>query len=369
MTTAKVQVGLIGCGTISAIYLKNREWFDTFEIVACADLDMDRARARAEEFGVPHACTVAELLDDPTITVVINLTVPQAHATVALAAVRADKSVYNEKPLTLSREEGQLLLDEARAAGVRVGCAPDTFLGAGLQTCRQLIDEGKIGEPVAATAFLASHGPEGWHPNPDFYYQVGGGPLFDMAPYYLTALINLLGPVRRVSGSARASFPTRTIGSEPFKGQTITVNTPTHVATTLDFTAGAIGTMITSFDVWSHSLPRIEIYGSTGTLSVPDPNTFGGPVRWRGAEDKEWTEIPVTRAYDANSRILGLADMVQGIIDNRPHRASGELAFHVLDIMHAALESSEQGQHITLTSTCERPAALPKGLAKGSVAG
>ncbi len=369
MTAAKVQVGLIGCGTISAIYLKNRAWFDTFEVVACADLDMDRARARAEEFGVPRACTVAELLADPTITVVINLTVPQAHATVALAAVRTGKSVYNEKPLTLSRDEGQLLLDEARAAGVRVGCAPDTFLGAGLQTCRQLIDEGKIGEPVAATAFLASHGPEGWHPNPDFYYQVGGGPLFDMAPYYLTAMINLLGPVRRVSGSARASFPTRTIGSEPFKGTTITVNTPTHIATTLDFAAGAIGTMITSFDVWSHSLPRIEIYGSTGTLSVPDPNIFGGPVRWRGAEEKELTEIPVTRAYDTNSRILGLADMVQGIIDNRPHRASGELAFHVLDIMHAALESSEQGQHIALTSTCERPAALPEGLEKGSMAG
>ncbi len=369
MTAAKIQVGVIGCGTISAIYLKNRAWFDTFEVAACADLDMDRARARAEEFGVPRACTVAELLDDPTITVVINLTVPQAHATVALAAVRAGKSVYNEKPLTLSREEGQLLLDEARAAGVRVGCAPDTFLGAGLQTCRQLIDEGKIGQPVAATAFLASHGPEGWHPNPDFYYQVGGGPLFDMAPYYLTAMINLLGPVRRVSGSARASFPTRTIGSEPLKGTTITVNTPTHIATTLDFAAGAIGTMITSFDVWSHSLPRIEIYGSTGTLSVPDPNTFGGPVRWRGAEDKEWSEIPVTRAYDTNARILGLADMVQGIVANRPHRASGELAFHVLDIMHAALESSEQGRYIELTSSCERPEALPEGLEKGQLDG
>lgn len=369
MSQAKIQVGLIGCGTISGIYLKNRAWFETFEIAACADLDEDRARARAEEYGVPRACTVAELLADPAITVVLNLTVPQAHATVALATVRAGKSVYNEKPLTLSREEGQLLLDEARAQGVRVGCAPDTFLGAGLQTCRQLLDEGAIGDPVAATAFLASHGPEGWHPNPDFYYQVGGGPLFDMAPYYLTALINFLGPVRRVSGSARASFPTRTIGSEPFRGTTITVNTPTHVATTLDFAAGPIGTLITSFDVWSHTLPRIEIYGSAGSLSVPDPNRFGGPVRLRRAADEDWTEIPVTRPYSENARILGLADMVQGIISDRPHRASGELAFHVLDIMHAALESSEQGKHIELSSSCERPAALPEALANGRLDG
>ena len=362
---AKTQVGLIGCGTISGIYLKNRTRFETFEIVACADIDLDRARARAEEYGVPRACSVAELLADPEIGTVINLTVPQAHATVALAAVRAGKSVYNEKPLTLSREEGRLLLDEARAQGVRVGCAPDTFLGAGLQTCRQVIDAGTIGTPVAATAFMLGHGPESWHPNPDFYYQVGGGPLFDMAPYYLTALINLLGPVRRVSGSARASFPTRLIGSEPFRGQTITVNTPTHVATTLDFAAGPIGTLITSFDIWAHNMPRIEIYGSEGSLSVPDPNTFGGVVRVRRAGEDGWTDVPVTRPYDDNSRILGVADMVQAIQTGRPHRASGDLAYHVLDIMHAALESSEQGRHIAIESTVERPAALPADLPAG----
>lgn len=362
MSGEKIKVGIIGCGTISAIYLKNRMRFDTFEIVACADIDLDRARARAEEFGVPRGCAVAELLEDPEIAVVINLTVPQAHATVALAAVRAGKSVYNEKPLTLSRDEGTLLLEEARAHGVLVGCAPDTFLGAGLQTCRQLIDEGAIGEPVAATAFFLGHGPEGWHPNPDFYYQIGGGPLFDMGPYYLTALINFLGPVRRVSASARASFPTRTIGSEPFKGQVITVNTPTHIAATLDFASGAIGTMITSFDVWAHNLPRIEVYGSAGTLSVPDPNTFGGPVRLRRAAEKEWTDVPITRPYSDNSRILGLADLVQALGSGRPPRASGELAFHVLDIMHAALDSSAQGQYIELASTCARPAALPEHL-------
>ncbi len=365
MAEQKLQVGLIGCGTISAIYLKNRHWFETFDLVACADLDQERAEARAKEFKVPRACTVAELLADPTISVVLNLTVPQAHSTVALAAVRAGKSVYNEKPLTLSREEGQLLLDEARANQVRVGCAPDTFLGAGAQTCRQLLDEGVIGTPVAATAFLLSHGPEAWHPNPDFYYQVGGGPLFDMGPYYLTALVNFLGPVRTVSAMAQASFPTRLIGSEPFRGTTIQVNTPTHVTTNLGFAQGAIGTMITSFDVWGHSLPRIEIYGSEGSLSVPDPNTFGGPVRLRMAGEKEWTEVPITRPYNENSRILGLADMVQGVLDNRQHRANGDLAYHVLDIMHASLESAEQGQQITLESRCERPAALPADLPTG----
>ncbi len=365
MSESKTRLGLIGCGLISGAYLKNSARFETFEIVAVADLDMERARARAAEFGVPRACTVAELLADPTIVAVINLTVPQAHAAVALDIVRAGKSVYNEKPLTLTREEGRTLLDEARANGVLVGCAPDTFLGGGLQTCRQLLDEGAIGVPVAATAFMLGHGPESWHPNPDFYYQVGGGPLFDMAPYYLTALINLLGPVRRVSGSARASFPTRTVGSGPLSGTTIAVNTPTHVATTLDFVAGPIGTLITSFDVWSHSLPRMEIYGTTGTLSVPDPNTFGGPVRLRRSDEKEWTEVPVNRPYSDNSRILGVADMVQALRSGRPHRASGELAYHVLDIMHAALESSELGRHIAIESVCERPAALPETLPVG----
>jgi predicted dehydrogenase len=323
------------------------------------------AEKRAAEFGIARACSPDEALADPAIDVIINLTVPQAHAAVALAAVRAGKSVYNEKPLTLRREEAQTLLAEAKQRGVLVGCAPDTFLGGGIQTCRELIDAGAIGTPVAATAFMVGHGPEGWHPSPDFYYQVGGGPLFDMAPYYLTALINLLGPVRRVSGSARASFPTRTIGSEPRKGTVIPVETPTHVATTLDFASGAIGTLITSFDVWSHTLPSIEIYGSEGSLSVPDPNTFGGPVRLRRAGETEWTTIAVTRPYTENSRILGVADLVQAIASGRPQRASGDLAYHVLDIMHAALESSDQGRHIAIASSCDRPAPFPATLPTG----
>jgi predicted dehydrogenase len=363
----KTRVGVIGCGTISGIYLKNSKWFESFEIVACADLFMPNAEARAKEFGIPRACTVEELLDDPEIGVVLNLTVPQAHAEVALRAVRAGKSVYNEKPLTLTREEGQQLLAEARARGVRVSCAPDTFLGAGIQTCRQLIDEGAIGAPVAATAFFASHGPENWHPNPEFYYQAGAGPMFDMGPYYLTALIALIGPVQRVGASARATFPTRLIGSEPKKGQLIQVTTPTHIAATLDFANGAIGTILTSFDIWGHSLPRIEIYGSEGSLSVPDPNTFGGPVLLRRPGEKEWAEVPVTRPYAENSRIIGAADMIAGLRAGRPHRANGDLAYHVLDIMHATLDSSVRGEHVAIASTCERPAPLPEGLAVGTM--
>ncbi|HXI17430.1 MAG TPA: Gfo/Idh/MocA family oxidoreductase, partial [Chloroflexota bacterium] len=256
----KVKVGIIGCGVISGIYLKNLPAFELVDVVACADLVLERAQARAQEFGIVKACLPDELLADPEVNLVVNLTIPKAHALVALAAVDAGKSVYNEKPLAVQREEGEELLRRAKARGVLVGGAPDTFLGGGIQTCRKLIDDGAIGEPVAATAFMAGHGHEHWHPDPAFYYQPGGGPMFDMGPYYLTALISLIGPVRRVAGSARVTFPERIITSKPKAGETIRVETPTHVAGTLDFASGAVGTVITSFDVWAHSLPRVEIY-------------------------------------------------------------------------------------------------------------
>jgi predicted dehydrogenase len=358
----KVRIGIVGCGTISATYLKVAPTFDILEIAACADVLVERAQARAAEFGVPKACSVEELLADPSIEIVVNLTIPKAHGEVALAVVEAGKSVYNEKPLAVERAEAERLLVRARERGVLVGGAPDTFLGAGIQTCRKLIDEGAVGEPVAATAFFANHGHEGWHPDPDFYYQPGGGPLFDMGPYYLTALVSLIGPIRRVTGSARVSFPQRTIGSEPRRGQTIQVNTPTHVAGVLDFANGAVGTIVTSFDVWGHSLPRIEIHGSAGSLSVPDPNTFGGPVRVRRAGETEWQDVPLTHGRPQNSRSLGVADMAYALRSGRPHRANGELANHVLDAMHALLEASTAGRHLELRTTCERPAPLPPGL-------
>ena len=359
--TQTTNVGIVGCGNISGIYLEAGKKWDILNIVACADIDLARAQAQAAKYGIPTACGVAELLADPSIDIVINLTVPAAHAEVALAALAAGKSVYNEKPLALDREQAKQMLDLAREKGLRVGCAPDTFLGGGLQTCRKLIDEGVIGEPIGASAFMMSHGPEGWHPNPEFFYQPGAGPMFDMGPYYLTALTSLLGPVRRVTGSTRVSFPERVIGSAPLRGQVIKVNTPTHIIGVLDFTAGAIATIVTSFDVWSSELPRMEIYGSKGTLSLPDPNTFGGPVRVRLAGEQSWSEVPIAHGYTENSRGLGVADMADAIRTGRTHRANGELAYHVLDLMHTIHDASREGRHIDMTSSCARPEPLPKG--------
>jgi predicted dehydrogenase len=329
--------------------------------VACADLFIERAQAQAERFHVPKACGVEELLADPDIDIVINLTIPGAHAKIGMAALDAGKSVYGEKPLALTREQGQALLTTAQAKNLRVGSAPDTFLGGGIQTCIQLINEGQIGKPIAATAFMLSHGVENWHADPDFFYQPGAGPLFDMGPYYLTALISMLGPVRRVTGSAQISFPERVITSQPKYGTKITVNTPTHMAGVLDFANGAVVTMITSFDVWAHHLPRIEIYGTEGTLSVPDPNTFGGHVHIRRAGEREWSEVPLTHGYTQNSRGIGVADMVYAIHTGRQHRANGEMAYHVLDIMQSFYDSSRDGRHIELASTCEQPAPLAAG--------
>ena len=362
----KARVGVIGCGNISGIYFQAGTTFDILDIVAAADLIRERSEAKAAEFGA-KACTVEELLADPEIQIVVNLTIPNAHASVAQAAVEAGKSVHSEKPLTITREDGRKLLDTAKAKGVLVGCAPDTFMGAGIQTCRKLIDDGAIGEPVAATAFMMCHGHEGWHPDPEFYYKAGGGPMFDMGPYYLTAMVNLMGPVRRVTGSARITFPERVIGSEPKRGQVIKVDVPTHVAGIMDFASGAVGTIITTFDVWAAELPRIEVYGTEGSLSVPDPNTFAGPVRIRRASETEWSEVPLTHGYAENSRGMGVADMAYALRSGRPHRASGELAYHVLDIMHAFHDASREGRHIELESTCEEPASLPVGLEHGKL--
>jgi predicted dehydrogenase len=355
-----VNIGVIGCGNISTQYLENCTAYEHLKIVACADLDLKRARAQAERFNVPRAETVEELLADRSIELVVNLTIPAAHYTVGQAVLRSGKSVYNEKPLSISREDAQSLLHEAHGRKLRVGCAPDTFLGSGLQTCRALIDEGAIGRPVAATAFMLSHGPESWHPDPEFLYMHGAGPMFDMGPYYLTALVTMLGPVRRVTGSARITFPERTIGSEPKRGTTFRVQTPTHTVGVLDFESGPIATVVTSFDVWASEMPRLEIYGSEGTLSVPDPNSFGGPVRLKRAGAETWEEVPLRHRYTGNIRGVGVADMAEAMRSGRPHRANGELAYHVLDIMHAIHDASVQGQHIKLSSTCSRPEPLPR---------
>lgn len=360
-----VRAGIVGCGNISPIYFQASRRFEAMEIVACADLVPERARARAAEFGVRAASSVEELLESPDLDLIINLTVPLAHASVALAALEAGKSVYGEKPLAVSLTDGKRVLEKAASRGLRVGCAPDTFLGGGHQTCRRLVDEGAIGRPVAATAFMLSPGVESWHPNPEFYYQPGGGPMFDMGPYYLTALINLLGPVRRVTGSARRTHDQRVITAEHRRGEVIPVEVPTHVAAVLDFHSGAVATLVTSFDVQCHGLPNIELYGTEGTLSIPDPNCFGGPVRLWDRKRQAWHEVELTHGYADNSRGLGAADLAQGLRSGRPHRAAGEMALHALEIMHAVHVASEEGRHVELATTCERPAPLRADLPDG----
>lgn len=358
----KVSVGVIGCGKISSIYLQSPRIFDIIDIVACSDQIRERAESQAAAFGIPKVLSVDELLADPEIEIVLNLTIPQAHADLGMAALLAGKSVYGEKPLALDREQGQTLLRLAQDRQLYVGSAPDTFLGGGIQTCVELIKNGAIGTPIAATAFFMGHGPEGWHPDPNFFYQPGAGPLFDMGPYYLTALIALMGPVQRVASSTRITFPERLITSQPHAGEIIKVNTPTHIAGTLEFANGAIATLITSFDIWHHHLPNIEIYGTEGSLRVPDPNTFGGPVFLRRMDEAEWHEVPVTRGYTNNSRGIGLADMAYAMRTGASHRANETLAYHVLDIMQTLHESAREGRHITLSSTCSQPELLDPGI-------
>jgi predicted dehydrogenase len=365
---SKTGIGIIGCGNISSIYFENLcTCFNNVEVVACADLDPERTAEKIEKYPSVKVATLEEILADPSIEVIVNLTTPQGHFPVAMQAVAAGKSVYNEKPVVLTRDEGKQLLAAAAAKGVRVSSAPDTFMGAGIQTCRKLIDDGWIGEPIGAQAFMLCHGHESWHPDPEFYYKVGGGPMFDMGPYYVTAMVSLLGPVNRVTGSVRITEPERTITSSKKFGQKIEVEVPTHVTGTLDFASGAIGTITTSFDVWGSETPRIEIFGTHGTLSVPDPNGFGGVPRIKRMGAKEWSDIPLTHSYADNSRGIGPADMASAIAAGRPHRASGELAYHVLDIMHAIHDASDQGSHVALESTCERPAPMPMGLIKGDL--
>ncbi len=378
-----VSVGIIGTGVISDIYLTNLStMFDNTRVVAVADLLMDRAQARADKYGV-EARTVDDLIASDDIELVVNLTIPKAHGPVALQVVESGKSVYNEKPVTATRDEGKALLARAREKGVLVGGAPDTFLGGGYQSARQLIDEGAIGRPIAAVAHMFTHGHESWHPDPSFFYQPGAGPMLDMGPYYVTALVSLLGPVSRVGSSAGASFAERVVTSKPKAGDIIPVNTPTHIAATLDFASGAIGTLITSFDLYDTTHSHVIVYGTEGSLKLPDPNTFGGRIEilqpaefaakrdplsvGRTPDDKQdpgkverpqWSELTLTRPYTNNSRGLGVSDLARAIREGGPARASGDLAYHALDVMLATLDSSDAGRHIRLESTVERPAPL-----------
>ena len=364
-----LKAGLIGCGNISGAYLRNKDVFRHLRIVKCASRRYESARAAAEEFGL-QAVSVDELLRDPEIDMVLNLTTPDAHAEIDLRALEAGKHVYAEKPFAITREDCRKVLKLAAEKGLRVGCAPDTFLGGGHQTCRKLIDSGAVGKIAGGCAVMAYRGPESWHPNSGFYYRRGGGPLMDMGPYYITALVNLLGPVKRVAGFGSRATDLRR-GSGPNQGNTYPVEVDTHVAAVLEFVSGPVISLTMSFDVFRLSPQMencIELWGLDGALHAPDPNYFSGEVRFANAgSGSGWETAENTFLYNGNMRLIGLADMAAGIELGRPHRCSGELAYHVTDVMCSILESAETRQCVELESTCARPAPLREGLAPGEL--
>ena len=355
------RVAIVGCGVISRAYAHTMRKLGNVSLAACVDDLPGRAEALATEFGAT-ASTLEAVLDDPTIDAVVNLTPPLVHAAVIGAVLEAGKAAFSEKPLGVELAEGSALMDLATARGLRLGCAPDTFLGAGLQTARAVIDRGDIGEPLAANASCLGPGPERWHPSPALFYQRGAGPLLDMGPYYLTALVQLLGPARAISASARVSRPQRPILSEPLRGELIDVEVPTHVSALVEFESGPIATLVTSFDVQASRNRNIEVYGTEATLSVPDPNTFGGPLMIRRSGDEQWTEIELLPAHLPQQRGIGLADMLWAQRSGRAHRTSSALALHVLELMTGALIAAAEGRRVDLHTTCDRAAPLPVGL-------
>ncbi len=351
-----IKIGMVGVGAISGIYLENiTNRFQEIELVAVCDLIRERAEKAQEKYNVPKLYdTMYELFADPEIDIVLNLTRPYEHYGVSIEALKAGKHVYSEKPLAATLEEGKALVEMAQEKGLMLGGAPDTFLGAGIQTCRKLIDDGYIGDPIGAAAFMICRGHESWHPDPAFYYQHGGGPMMDMGPYYITALVNLLGGVSSVMGVTKASFPTRTITSQPHCGETVQVEVPTYVAGILNFDSGATGTIFTTFDVCYPSQARLEVYGTKGTLFVPDPNTFGGPVKLLRQEGGEPMEIPLCFDYPENSRALGLADMAKALQTGREPRESWKQTYHVLEILQSFEKSSDAGAVVPIASRYTR---------------
>ncbi|MEL7151436.1 MAG: Gfo/Idh/MocA family oxidoreductase [Pseudomonadota bacterium] len=357
-------VGIIGCGNISTTYLRLAPLFKTFRVRAVADLNIDAARTRAEEHGV-EARSVDDLLVSDDIDIVVNLTVPTAHFDVTRTILEAGKHVYSEKPFVLSTEEGAQLRALAQTQGLRIGSAPDTFLGGAHQIARHLIDDGKAGQITSGTAHIMSRGMEHWHPNPDFFFKPGGGPMLDMGPYYLTNLIQLLGPVARVAALTSAAFEERMITSPERAGQAIMVETPTSIHALLEFHSGASVTLSTSWDVQAHRHGHMELYGTQGSLFLPDPNFFGDPVEWHVPGGKvmilDGETHPLGRPNQdgrANYRGAGLADMAAALIDGREHRCALDLSLHVVDVMTSILRSGEERAFVKMSTTCTRPAPL-----------
>ena len=353
-----VGVGVVGCGSISGEYFRLGKQFPNLKWVACADIIPEAAAARAKEYDIPRVCTAEEMLKLDEVDVIVNLTVPKAHAPLAMAALDAGKHTYLEKPLTVTRDQAKALLAKAKQKNLLVGSAPDTFLGSGLQTARKVIDDGTIGRPVAFTASLMWPGHESWHPSPEFHYEIGGGPMFDMGPYYITALMNLLGPVKRITGISSIAIPTRTITSKPKYGKVMQVQTPDHVTGCMEFHSGAVGTIVQSFATHFGVSGVIMIYGTEGTMHVPDPNKFAGSVKIRLKADEDWTEVPPVFSHDYG-RSVGLADMAVAIRDGKGFRSTAQQAWAVLDLMQGFLDSSETGRQYLPIVPYERPEPLP----------
>jgi predicted dehydrogenase len=349
-------VGVIGCGNISNQYLRNLTAFPDLAVLVCADIETARAKAQAEAHGVPEWGSPADALAHPGVELVVNLTVPAAHAEVTAAAIAAGRHVWSEKPLTLDVPAGRALLAAARAAGVRVGCAPDTVLGAGLQSARRLIDSGAIGTPLSALTLLQGPGPQSWHPDPEFLFAPGAGPLFDLGPYYLSVLAVLFGPALRVAAIGRRPRASRVIGAGPRAGTEFAVAVPTYVAALAEYAGGQAASLLFSWDSPLHRAGFVEITGSEATLAVPDPNRFDGDLRVRRAGDADWTVIPAVGA--TAGRGSGVADMARAIRAGVPHRASGELALHVLEMMTAIERSAVSGAFEPLETSFDMPAPL-----------
>lgn len=367
MTSSAIHVGIIGCGNISRAYLQCLNEFKFVHVTTCADLDSQAARALASEFDIPAAESAEKLLARDDIQLVINLTPPAAHAEVSLAILAAGKHLYSEKPLAMTREAAREILATARERELRVGGAPDTFLEGNLQLGRRLIDEGWIGKVIGGVSCYLSHGHEGWHPNPDYYYRAGAGPLFDMGPYYLTALVNFFGPVRSVYARDRTTYAKRNLTTPDRFGEQIPVEVPTHIAGMLEFENDVLISLITSFDVWKSALPDFELHGTLGTLRLGNLGIVEGntPFEMSLAQTDAWTIVP--HSYGTGLRFGGgVAEMASALLSGRPHRAQGDMAYHVLDVLLSLSESARDNRVVEVTSTCTRPEPLPAGLLKGT---
>jgi predicted dehydrogenase len=369
-TFEPVGIAVVGCGNISDQYLRNLVRFPDVNVVACADIDLSRASAQAAKYGVPHSADMATVLEMPDVDLIVNLTIPAVHASVALQAIRSGKHVYGEKPFALSVEEGQTIIAAAAENKVHLGNAPDTFLGAGLQTARRVIEAGQIGTPISARATFGYPGPDAWHPSPEFLFQKGGGPLLDMGPYYLTALVQLFGPVKRVSGFGQRAQNKRTIGSGPRAGEIFKVTVDTQISSLLEFASGPIATARFSFDE-PIATRELEVHGTSGAIRLPDPNAFDGsvfvckkdvsktsPKEWLDAPtDADWVKFPAEGS--AEGRGMGALDLARAVRSDGSPRASADLALHVLDIMESILRSVDSGQTVSVATTCKLADPLP----------